>query len=186
LPLQRPRRIFRSAAIPAPSRGVARVLATGIIGGTALVLAGLLIASTDLFGHDTPAPRAIDADARAVSVIDGGTLRLRETVVGLLGIHAPDRGQTCHAANGAGFDCGVAAANALADLVREHKVDCQLKGQDRMGRPLAICNAGGRDLNVALVSGGWARADNSLPELASLESQARATRRGLWASEPGL
>jgi endonuclease YncB( thermonuclease family) len=183
LPLQRPRRIFRSSPAVVPSRRVFGVLATGITGGVALVLLGLIIGSTDLFGRAAPPLRAIAADAWSVAVVDGDTLRLRETVVRLLGVQAPERGQTCHGRDGSGFDCGVASANALADLVREHPVDCQLRGQDPMGRALAVCSAAGRDLNVALVAGGWARAGGGLPELASLEHEARAGHRGLWASD---
>jgi endonuclease YncB( thermonuclease family) len=110
-------------------------------------------------------------------VIDGGTLRIDRQVVRLLGVDPPPRGESC----GGAADCGSAAANALAVLVREKPVSCALHGQDRMGRPLGACDAAGTDLNRAQVAAGWARAGTARPDLRQAESSARAERIGLWA-----
>jgi endonuclease YncB( thermonuclease family) len=150
------------------------------VGAAGLVLA---VMSSDLFGR-APAPAGqVAADPAQIAVVDADTLRLSDRVVRLSGISVPTRGETCRDASGRDFDCGVAAANALAALVRETPVDCQLHGTDGMGRAFGVCEAGGRELNRALVDAGWARADRSSPALEAAESTARDQRRGLWASE---
>jgi endonuclease YncB( thermonuclease family) len=157
-------------------------LSLGLAG--ALCAAGLVLAvmSSDLFGRAPPQAGQLVADPAQIAVVDADTLRLSDRVVRLSGISVPTRGQTCRDGSGQNFDCGVAAANALAALVREAPVDCQLDGADGMGRALAVCEAGGRELNRALVDAGWARADRSSPALKAAESAARSERRGLWAS----
>ncbi len=138
-----------------------------------------------------PADR-LEAAAPDIAVIDASTLRLARRVVRLAGIAAPGRGETCvgqGAVGGAvaGFDCGTAAAAALAALVRERNITCEMRDTDALGRPLAICSAGGTELNRALVAGGWARVDGAagLPssqaeDLRNAEKLARAEHRGLW------
>ncbi len=159
LPLRRPRRIFRPSALPAPSNRVGGTLVIGLVGAVAIGLALLTGLSSQMFGRVSPPPEHVTAGAGAVAVVDAGTLRLGSTVVRLVGIDPPARGQTCRAADGATFDCGVDAANALARLVRERDVDCRLQGSDGMGRALATCVAGGRDLNAAMA----ARRTEALP-----------------------
>jgi endonuclease YncB( thermonuclease family) len=182
LPLRRPRRIFRPAAIAVPRRHVLMPLTLGLLGAIGAVGLVLAVMSSDLFGR-APAPAVqVAADPTQIAVVDADTLRLSDRVVRLAGISVPVRGQTCRDGSGQDFDCGVAAANALAALVREFPVDCQLNGADRMGRALAVCQSGGRELNRALVDAGWARADRSSPALEAAETTARSERRGLWAS----
>ncbi|MBS0562335.1 MAG: thermonuclease family protein [Proteobacteria bacterium] len=124
----------------------------------------------------------VTADPGQTAVLDADTLRLSNRVVRLAGIDAPERGRTCRDDAGQDFDCGVAATNALAALVREAPVACELRGADRMGHALAVCEAGGQQINRALVDAGWARADRSSPGLEAAETAARSQRRGLWAS----
>ena len=180
--LRRPRRIFRPAALPVPRRHVLVPLSLGLAG--ALCAAGLVLAvmSSDLFGSAPPPAGQVAADPTQVAVVDADTLRLSDRVVRLSGIAVPSRGQTCRDAGGQDFDCGVAAVNALAALVRETPVECLLHGADGMGRAMAVCEAGGRELNRAMVDAGWARADRSSPALEAAEAAARDDRRGLWAS----
>ena len=45
-----------------------------------------------------------------VAVVDGATLRLRDTVVRLHGVAAPARGRSCPDGQGSGYDCGAAAS----------------------------------------------------------------------------
>jgi endonuclease YncB( thermonuclease family) len=158
-------------------------LALGLVG--ALCAAGVVLAvmSSDLFGRAPPPAGQVAADPAQIAVVDADTLRLSDRVVRLAGISVPARGETCRDGSGHDFDCGVAAANALAALVRETPVDCQLHGTDGMGRAMAVCQAGGQELNRALVDAGWARADRSSPALKAAETSARSQRRGLWASD---
>ena len=130
--------------------------------------------STDLFGRVPPGPREIVALASQVIVVDGETLRLGDTVVRLGDVAAPARGEAC----AAGPDCGGRATAALAGLVRDRTVACRVARRDRDGRAVARCQAGGRDINAALVEIGWARAN--APDLDAIQSDARAHRRGMW------
>ena len=120
-------------------------MAVALVGaalGGSLVMLGL---SGSLFGQMTSEARVISAAPWQVAVIDGDTLRLAGTVVRLSEIKAPPRGQAC----AAGPDCGGQATAALADLVRDQRVECRVSGHDEMGRPAARCDAGGRDVNAS-------------------------------------
>ena len=175
--IDRPRRIFRSSSRSSSPRRLLRTVTVALVGavaGGSLVLLGL---SGNLFGQMTSDVRVISAAPGQVAVIDGDTLRLDGVVVRLSDIQAPRRGQAC----AAGPDCGGQATAALAELVRDQRVSCRVSGHDAMGRPAARCDAGGQDVNAALVEIGWARADNAL--LGPAEMDARAHRRGLWLAD---
>jgi endonuclease YncB( thermonuclease family) len=179
VPINRPRRIFRPG-VPRP-RG--KLLAIVALAGL-MVAGGVSLAMLPRGGGGTPAvpnalpPEELKAPPSQVAVVDGGTLRLRDRVVRLSGVEPPLRGQPC----GAGQDCGAAATNALAALVREVPVACQVNGSDAMGRPYAVCQASGRELNHAVIAAGWGHADQGQPALKRAEEAARAERRGVWAS----
>jgi len=181
--LNHKRRIFRPAI--APLRGTAlpgRGWALALAGGALTLLAGVWMAvQPSQAPARPPYETSLAADTAQVAVLDGGTLRLGDRVVRLAGIDPPARGEACHGVDGAGFDCGVAAANALAALVRDGSVACTLRGHDRVGRPLGRCVSWGTALNLALVAAGWARADRTQSDLARAEDDARAGHRGLWA-----
>jgi endonuclease YncB( thermonuclease family) len=178
--IDRPRRIFRGSKRGSSRKpgapGVRRALLAGLLGaagGAALMLVGL---STDLFGRVPPGPDAISAAPSQVMVIDGETLRLGATIIHLSDVAAPARGEAC----AAGPDCGSRATAALASLVKDYPVSCQIAQRDPGERLVARCEAGGRDINAALVEIGWARAIN--PALDAIQSDARAHRRGIWLS----
>ena len=183
MPLDRKRRIFRSSSL-APARRRLDVHPTLLLGATGALLVGGLILLSDpgaLFGR-VPAPAGtISAVPQQVAVVDGGTLRLGEVVLRLRGVAAPVRGELCHGHGGQRFDCGGAAAEALAALVRDRPVSCHLAGRDATGVIEGACEAGGVDLNRALVGEGYARAEGRDAALRSAEGDARAAGRGLWA-----
>ena len=54
-------------------------------------------------------------------------------------------------------------------------------GATRPGSSQGACEAGGAELNQALVAAGFARADGGDAALRAAEGDARAARRGLWA-----
>ena len=176
--LNHKRRIFRSSFSPV-------AILAPVLGAALLIPAALWVfelASFPAGPSDAAAPpveQRMVADTDRVAVVDGNTLRLADQVVLLDGIIPPARGETCHGLNGAAFDCGVAAANALASLLRHGPVDCTLLGRDEAGRAVAICSAGGEQLNRAVVAAGWARAGDDT--LRAEEQRARAEHRGLWA-----
>lgn len=147
------------------------VALVGVAAGAALVTIGL---SSQLFGQMTAEPRIIVGAPGQVAVIDGDTLRLDGVVVRLSDVQGLPRGQAC----AAGPDCGGQATSVLASLVRDRRVECRVNGHDRMGRPAGRCDAGGQDVNVALVATGWARAGG--PVLDAAEVDAKAHGRGIW------
>lgn len=152
-------------------------------GGAAALVAALAMGglSTELLGHDAPGPVRLLAEPGQVAVVGGDTLRLGDEVVRLSGVEAPEWGDRCQD----GRDCGGAATAALAGLVHDRRVECELSGRDRMGRRYAACAAGGLDLSGAIVASGWARAAQDRPRLAGLEREARERRAGLWAGGAG-
>ena len=168
------RRIFR----PAPSaRRLGGAFAVFAIAGlTSLVLAiGL---PSNLFGS-APSEQQWSASFNEIRIVDGETLRLGERVLRLAKLDAPGRGQSCRDAAGARFDCGDAAAAALARQIGGRDVVCRISGRDGFGRGLGTCSAGGIELNAGLVAGGFASADGA--SLRPLEQEARLASRGLWA-----
>ncbi len=129
--------------------------------------------------NDAQIQRAVALASENVAVVDGETLRLSGQVVRLEGIAAPHRGEACRLPT----DCARAAALRLASLVRDRRVDCTVNGADTIGRAVASCEAGGTDINRAVVASGWAFASASSPGLKEAEQSARAAHLGLW-SEP--
>lgn len=170
--LQR-RRIFRSAATPRRWPGVALLACLALSGGLALWIS----LPADLLGSAPPEGRWTAAPSE-VRVVDGETLRLGERVVRLEGLEAPARGEICTDPAGRSFDCGAAAAERLARLVADRPLSCRLHGHDRFRRSLGTCEAGGAEVNAALVSGGWAVANSD--DLSGAEGAARSSGRGFW------
>jgi endonuclease YncB( thermonuclease family) len=186
LSISRPRRIFRPSGVPIGSRSLGLVLLAAAVSAGAVALVALpLHTQSAATPRIAIAPDMLAAQPAQVAVVDAGTLRLKDRVVRLLGVDPPVRGATCQASDGKGFDCGAAATNALAALVRETPVACRLNGHDELGRPFGVCEASGTELNRAVVAAGYARADRSLPALKHDEETARNQRRGLWATARG-
>lgn len=149
----------------------------GLIGALAGAMAIVVLMPSNLFGRVPVLAGTLAADSADVAVVDGGTLRLRDKVIRLQGVHAPTRGQVCLTPGGS-MDCGAAATRQLASLVRDHSVTCRLAGRDAAGFPQARCEAAGAELSHALIVSGWARADSA--DLLAAEAEARARRAGLW------
>jgi endonuclease YncB( thermonuclease family) len=117
------------------------------------------------------------------SVIDGDTIEIHGDRIRLHGIDAPESSQTC-SQRGETWRCGAVAAHALDRLIGERAVRCQETDRDRYGRIVAVCMAGGVDINRWMVANGWAMAYRRYSEdYVSAERQARVHREGIWASE---
>ena len=188
--IRSPRRIFRRAAPPGGSRLVRVLLWLAVPGGLAVAGAAMLAAPDGLPAASRPGLSGLTmtADATQVAMVDGDTLRLRDTVIRLRGVAAPARGTGCGAVAGhtpvAGrtVDCGGRASVILAGLVSHGRTECRLDGRDAGGRPLGLCRSGGVEINRAVVESGWALAEPDQPALDAAEHAARAQRRGLWAA----
>lgn len=186
MPLRPPRRIFRGSSRFGNGRGGRLPVAVwaGLAGGAMGVLVVLLGAPAELFGRVPVLSGTLRAPAARVAVVDGETLLLNDTIIRLFGVSAPARGQACGGADGRGMDCGAAAAAALAGLVRDRDVTCQLSGRDVEGFARGICAAAGTELNRAQVAAGWARARGEAPALDAVQDAARVARLGLWKGTP--
>lgn len=184
--LHRRRRIF-NGGLSARSGGgeVRRGLIAGLLGTTAFGVLLILVLPAELFGRAPALTGTVVANAAQVAVVDGQTLRLGEVVVRLQGIAAPPRGTSCLRPDNSRFDCGAAASEALARLLRGLAVTCKLYGRDAAGFSQGLCEAEGHDVNRGIVAAGWARARTETPGFAAAsfsdaEGQARAAHRGLW------
>jgi hypothetical protein len=102
--------------------------------------------------------------------------------VRLFGIDAPEGKQTC-SRNGQSWPCGEAAAGQLRSLIEGKLVSCRSKGRDTYGRTVAVCHAGGVELNRTMVAQGWATAYREYAQdYVADEIRAKAARTGIWNS----
>lgn len=116
------------------------------------------------------------------SVIDGDTIEIHGDRIRLHGIDAPESAQTCQR-DGQAWRCGAAAANALDRAIGRQTVRCRETDRDRYGRIVAVCTAGGTDLNEWMVVNGWAMAYRRYStDYVPAERQARADQDGIWAT----
>lgn len=121
---------------------------------------------------DPPPP---ELGGRAVA-IDGDSLRLGKERIRLLGIDAPEFGQSC-GGPGSAWACGREARVLLADLVRGAGVACRAEGYDKYGRILARCLAAETDLGAAMAEAGLAVSDGRYK---AEEARARNAKIGIW------
>lgn len=110
---------------------------------------------------------------------DGDSLELAGERIRLRGIDAPEYSQTCRKA-GADYPCGRQSRDALRRLIEGRQISCEGWERDRYGRLLAICMAGGKELNREQVAAGWALAYGGY---SAEEADARAARLGVWAGD---
>lgn len=139
--------------------------------GAVVILAGVAVAAVIL---DERSMRTLAGMPRAV---DGDTLSFAGRRVRLVGIDAPELGQTCTRA-GTSYACGREARRFLDDMLENGRAECRGNEEDRYGRLLARCVSATTDLNAAMVRGGWAVAYGGYERE---ERAARDAHAGLWA-----
>ncbi len=126
-----------------------------------------------------PAALAQNIHGRVVSVTDGDTIKVlsennTQTKIRLDGIDAPEKSQPF----------GGASKKALTKKIVGRDVLVLSKEKDRYGRTIGVVMLAGRNINREMVAEGYAWAylkyltDQRLIEL---ESEAKASMRGLWA-----
>jgi endonuclease YncB( thermonuclease family) len=114
------------------------------------------------------------------SIIDGDTVEIHGQRIRLFGIDAPESRQTCEA-GGQIYRCGQQAALALADRIGQQTVACDKRDVDRYGRIVAVCRAGGEDVNAWMVRQGWALAYRRYSTAyVDEENEAKAAALGVW------
>ncbi len=134
------------------------------IGGAALLAARL-----------DPLPPRFTGEGRAA---DGDSLRLGGDRLRLVGLDAPELGQTCWRETGDTWACGRQARDLMAELLARGSINCATAGMDKFGRILATCEVGGADIGAAIVSAGLAVSRDGYP---AEQAAARDARRGLWS-----
>ncbi len=128
----------------------------------------------------TPALADVTGPAR---VIDGDTLEIQGERIRLHGIDAPESRQLCRL-DGKPWQCGEAAASALTGKIARQPVTCEDLGRDRYKRIIGRCTVAGEDIESWMVANGWALAYRRYSlDYVDQEADARAARRGIWASE---
>lgn len=135
-----------------------------------ILLAGLTVA--------VPA-MTITGSAR---ISDGDTISIEGTRIRLNGIDAPETDQVCLDKADNTYACGIAARDALTDLVQGRSVTCRGNEIDRYDRHIMTCFVGDADINAAMVGGGWALAFRRYSDVYVGEEQlARTQQAGLWS-----
>lgn len=152
---------------------ITAVLIGAMIGGGSVLL-------FEQRGQATGDPGSLVGQA---SVIDGDTIEIHGRRIRLWGIDAPESRQTCQDQNDHEYRCGQVAANALADKIGRHVVDCQQRGTDRYHRVVAVCRADGVELGRWLVEQGfaveWRRYSGGF--YSDADDLARTNHAGVWA-----
>lgn len=123
---------------------------------------------------------AQEVTGRVVGVHDGDTLTLltaekKQVQVRLADIDAPELGQPF----------GQAAKRELSTLCFNQRAKVQTRTTDLYGRTVGVVSCEGRDVSRVMVEHGmaWAyRMYLKRPELLNIESGAKASHTGLWAS----
>lgn len=135
-------------------------------------------------GETAPAATADGALSGTASVIDADTLELHSERIRLVGVDAPESGQTCRDAGGGLVRCGTIAANALDAWINRNPVTCLSEGRDRYQRILGRCFVRGQSMQDWLVRNGHAVAYRSYStEFVPAELAAREAKAGIWAGE---
>jgi len=117
-----------------------------------------------------------------IRVLDGDTIKIGKVNYRLHGIDAPEKAQRCQRDN-LDWLCGQEAAAHLRRLIGGRPVTCTEKDRDRYGRVVAVCHAGGEDLNRAMVRAGlaWAYLAYSR-DYEAAEWEAQLLGNGVWAA----
>ena len=117
------------------------------------------------------------------SAADGDSLVVGGKRVRLFGIDAPELAQTC-GTNGTPWNCGEQARGNLAELIKGQTVHCEGQGVDQHARLIAVCSAGGLELNETMVAYGWALAYREFSDAyIPAETRAKANGLGIWSSQ---
>src|SRR5690348_10304937 len=93
---------------------------------------------------------AAAAPAAGVTVRDGDTIQIGDTVYHLDGIDAPELDQLCINDQADPWTCGIDARDRLSKLIGGRPVHCDDLGPDkvRSGRHLGLCTADGDKLSL--------------------------------------
>jgi endonuclease YncB( thermonuclease family) len=114
-------------------------------------------------------------------VLDADTIEIYGLHIQLAKIDAPEIQQLCQQDRWQ-WRCGEAASEALAQFLWRRLVICRGDDVDRLGRMVAVCHVGSRNINSWLVAEGWAIKEQGSSTYQAEEESARNARRGIWSS----
>jgi endonuclease YncB( thermonuclease family) len=138
------------------------------LGLLAFILAFPASAQTD---NDTVVPSV----KPRFQVVDGQTVRFGPQSVRLMGIAAPDKGQTCDDGH---WHPAPLARKALETFIAGRPVSCRQVDLDGpSARPVGQCHAGADDLQAMMVSAGWAWSFGTYGNLYEPEEQDAIRRK---------
>ncbi|MCH9806157.1 MAG: thermonuclease family protein [Alphaproteobacteria bacterium] len=143
-----------------------------VLGAIVVLVVGFLL---KLF---VPEPGVGDVEGRA-RVIDGDSIVVSGREIRLQGIDAPEGRQMCQR-DGRQWACGEQSRRMLRKLTGGRKVFCKGLEIDKHDRLLALCRAGGVDINGQMVATGFAV---SYGRFRAEERAAKAAKKGMWAGE---
>lgn len=130
----------------------------------------------------SPAALQAQTTVGTAVAVDGDSLDFDGQRIRLFGIDAPERTQTCDR-DGKTWPCGEAAAGKLQSMIEGRQVVCRGRGNDQYGRAVAVCEAGGGELNRLMVAQGWAVAFREFSaDYIADETRSKAGRTGIWDS----
>ncbi|WP_324076778.1 MAG: thermonuclease family protein [Erythrobacter sp.] len=142
-----------------------------------------VLAALAAFSAFVCAPAKANIITGPATVIDGDTIDMTGTRIRILGIDAPERGQSC-SRGGQAWACGTEATTALGEIIANGHVTCTATGTDVYGRTLATCQNAVFDIGREMVRRGMAVPSSDAPEdYAAVSAIARQYAHGLWAGE---
>ncbi len=130
------------------------------------------------------AAEVVDVRHDQITVIDGDTLEMNNTVYQLAGIDAPELGQVCNH-KGQLWLCGLAAGYRLGKLIELQSIPVKCFIQKRgPALPVAACLIGDSEISDMLLEGGHAVAlGGSSPHYSAVEHIAKRGSVGIWGSK---
>lgn len=150
-------------------------------------IAALVVAVAGLAAFGGPVAAAADTITGPGQAIGPDIIMVNKQRVILLGIDAPENGQTCKDGNTT-WTCADTAFAVLDQLVKAGPVTCQLIGRpDPFNRRGGICTVEGKDVAGEMVSQGLALPyphDKQSSLYLDDQKQAQAAKAGLW--KPGV
>jgi len=159
---------------------LAVVVLAGVAGLWSLLAPGTAYRSAPVTTAALPERDPSQLAGRAVAVT-GDTLRLAGKLVTLDGIEAPEPTQSCKRASGSTWRCGAAAKDALASLLRNRRITCDVLGETA-DRPRVRCYVHGNDIAETLVRKGSVFSSGGfLARYSSVEGEAQDAKAGLWS-----
>jgi endonuclease YncB( thermonuclease family) len=117
------------------------------------------------------------------TVLDGGRLRIGDTMVRLNGLEALAKQQICRTAKNI-WACGMAGLVTLGKMIADRPVYCLVTEHIATDEVRAICHIDGRDLSADMLIRGLALAEDRAHNLyREFETKAKLEHRGIWSSE---